>query len=320
MDGVRDDHAPGAEDLERLPEDRAVLAGHVGRELPRPHHAIAIVHAQRRVWFFRLSEEPGSDLAVDAIDAVSCPSRHNSTVYEHGLAKLEDHRELGEAAGVWPAWHQGGAARARVWRKVAQPRVVDLQTGHCFPGGKRIRSDGLVVEPPAEDFVVADERVDCAAGLPGPALKLEQEVEHLPFLVAATDQVAQLHDGQRAADPLVAGVDGDGRSQGHAEGVEIGVDVSDGDDTAAAGGLGARGAPCDGNCEQERPSQSTNCQHVAIVRQQLYPECQTLAPGKRISFTPVCRRRRSSERSVTPSAYPTRAATSSTLAPVVFRR
>src|SRR5262249_12780420 len=40
----------------------------------------------------------------------------------------------------------------------------------------------------------------------------------------------------------------------------------------------------------------------------------------RISLTPALSRRRSSVRSVTPSAYPTRAAISSTLAPVVFKR
>jgi hypothetical protein len=82
--------------------------------------------------------------------------------------------------------------------------------------------------------VVPYQRVDRSTGLPGPTLESEQEVEHLLFFIAASDEVAELDDGQRAADPLVASINGTRRSEREAQRAEIRVDVTDGDNATAA--------------------------------------------------------------------------------------
>ena len=99
---------------------------------------------------------------------------------------------------------------------MAQSRIVDSQSGDCFPGGKRVGPDGLVVEAPTEDLVVPDQRVENAAAPFGPPLQIEYEIEHLPLFIAASNRVAELNDRQRAADPLVTSIDGASGSQGEA--------------------------------------------------------------------------------------------------------
>ena len=116
-----------------------------------------------------------------------------------------------------------------------QPRVVAPQAGELFPFWKWIAANGLVVEPSAHHFVIANERVDRPADLSRPALEIEDEVQNLALIVAAADEIAQLDDGQRAANPLVASVNRTGRAQSKPQGTDIGVNVADGDDTSTAG-------------------------------------------------------------------------------------
>jgi hypothetical protein len=83
VNGVGHDHAPGAEDLHRSIEQRAIVGIHVHRELARPHHPIAIVHAERRVRLGRGAKQPLTDFVVDAFDTVGGPARHDAAVDEH---------------------------------------------------------------------------------------------------------------------------------------------------------------------------------------------------------------------------------------------
>ena len=87
-------------------------------------------------------------------------------------------------------------------------------------------------------LVVAEQRLDPSAGALGLVLEPHQEVERLPHLGAAVEDVAGLHEDRRAARPLPLGVDEARGLQNFDELIERAVDVADGDDARP-------GAACD---------------------------------------------------------------------------
>jgi hypothetical protein len=149
---------------------------------------------------------------------------------------------------------------------VAQARIVPAQTGHRFPLRKRIRPDRLIIEPPSHDLVVPDQGMNGPPGFPRSPLQIEHVVQHLTFVVAASNQIAHLHDRHRAADPLVARIDRAGCPEGRAQGADVGMDVADGDDASTAG-LSAGRRPGDSQRDEQRSGEAAGDPHDRIVRQ-----------------------------------------------------
>ena len=86
--------------------------------------------------------------------------------------------------------------------------------------------------------MVAHERDDLPAGLGRLVLEPIEEVEDLAIVVASVDLVSGLDDHELAADPRVVAVDGSGEAEDGARGVQIAVEIPDGDD--ALGGRAKR--------------------------------------------------------------------------------
>ena len=104
------------------------------------------------------------------------------------------------------------------------------------------------------------------AGFPRPPLEVEHVIQHLTLIVAASNQVAHLHDGHRPADPLVPRIDRAGCPEGRPQGADVGMDVADGDD-ASTGVLCAGRRPSDSERDEQRRGEATRDPHDRIVRQ-----------------------------------------------------
>ena len=86
-----------------------------------------------------------------------------------------------------------------------------------------------VAEHP-HDLVVAEQDVHSPARAPRPVFQLAEEVEHLPRIRPAVNDVPQLHEVRAAAGPAAAGVDDAGGAQYLDVAVVGAVNVADGDD------------------------------------------------------------------------------------------
>ncbi len=85
-----------------------------------------------------------------------------------------------------------------------------------------------------DDFVIAVQRVQRAACSFGLAAQPLEQVEDLRLVITAIQLIPRLDDDQRAADPLSRTVDGARQAERVTRGVNITVDVTDGDDARGA--------------------------------------------------------------------------------------
>ena len=132
---------------------------------------------------------------------------------------------------------------ARFARKNRPRRSAPERAAGC-PGRVAVRAEGVarrrvhVVGRDAadvHDLVVAQEAHDGAAGAARGDRERVQQCQARGLGVAAAEDVAELHEGRVAADPVAALADEAARPERRAEGLDVAVHVPDGDDAALGG-------------------------------------------------------------------------------------
>ena len=84
-------------------------------------------------------------------------------------------------------------------------------------------------------FVIAEQRVDPAAGATRLPLEAHQQVDRLAAVGAPIQDVAGLHQPRGAAAPFLLAIDQSGRLENRHQPRPLAVDVADGDDARAGG-------------------------------------------------------------------------------------
>ena len=165
---------------------------------------------------------------LDVLDVSRRMRRHPLVAALDCLATLALPRRNARVVGV--------GALASILRALVGERRVGL--------GRDVAELGQQVH----HLVVAEQRLDPAAGAPGFVLEAHQEIERRPDARAAVEDVAGLHQDGVAAAPAPRAVDQPRRLKDADELVEGAVDVTDGDDPRAGrrrslGRGGAAAAP-----------------------------------------------------------------------------
>jgi hypothetical protein len=148
-------------------------------------------------------------------------------VGEHGVADDRDHGVRGEPAGVAAAGPQRGDPAAHDLghlggqRAAGARRVVEV----VQPAGRHVAE----VARGVHQLVVAEQLDERAAGRASLALEPRDQIEDRLLVVAAVEDVAGLHDDERAADPAVLRVDRPGSAQRGSRGAEVAVQIADRD-------------------------------------------------------------------------------------------
>src|SRR5688572_7393061 len=151
-------------------------------------------------------------------------------------------RKLRQSFGVGPARHECRTSNALVWLQNSKTRVLQIEPGDALEAGKWIRTHRLVIDAAAKHFVIADEHVHFAAGRFRFPAYVEQEIEYLTFVVTAAKKVAQLHDRERFAYPLIFAIRGASQLECLPGRSDVRVKVSNRDETSARYGAAGGGA------------------------------------------------------------------------------
>ncbi len=212
--------------------------------------------------------------------------RVRTGVHEDAVADLHGNRPAAQPASVRTARPEGLTVFDATRRIRLEPRFFGTGVGgRCLlrtgagPGGYQILVlfPGLVAGPcrvvvgkgradlrggvtqvaqHVHDFVVADDLLDPALALRRLLIEGHHQVEHAADLGPAVGQVAGLHEGGRAAGPVLSVVDEAGRLEDPDQAREAAVHVADGDDAAFGPRLrdGRRAGDDDGGRSRQQGS------------------------------------------------------------------
>jgi hypothetical protein len=144
-------------------------------------------------------------------------------VADHGDGEVARQLERVGATGR----ESGGAAARVLGQSLCYRRCAARKVGE---GREALRRNVAKVEAGVHQLVIAVEHDQLTARLVRLDLELLEHVEHFAVLVSAVQLIAGLHDREIFADPAIVAVDGAGQPERGAQGVQVTVDIADGDE------------------------------------------------------------------------------------------
>jgi hypothetical protein len=150
-------------------------------------------------------------------------------VYKHAVADHQHHGPLGELLRIAAARRERRGAPACRGYEPTNERALFRRWLLFAELQKARRRHVAEVVLHVHRLVVAVQRMKASAGAARLLRKPAEQIEDFTILVAAIELVTGLDHDQLASRPVIPAVDGAGEPQSAARGVEIAVQVADGD-------------------------------------------------------------------------------------------
>jgi len=237
LNRVADDHALGGKPLENGVESIAGGVGDVLGVQTTPHRTAPILD---RAGIRTVTGKPRSDLGVELFDPVVDVFRDYAAVDEHIRSDDDNCVPSSEHARVGAAGSERGYASPLGCVEGKQQRIGLTHRHRVLKILKTSGSGVTQIEGRVQQLVIPVQNVDSASRTGGFFGEANEQIQDGLLSVTAVHLITRLHQNELAADPVILVIDRTGQLEGPAGGLEISVQVADGDNPGRVGKAGGR--------------------------------------------------------------------------------